>query len=284
MIEQQAHIAPETESVQQPKVNYPTALHLLALLGVFFAATVVAAFCLPMLEAQPSVSRGLAVFVTYVFQFGVTILFALWQKVHYNHTFKGLLRFSLRKATPTLTLWGVLAVSATGIVIEPLLNLFPQSYFDQLSSIMGSGGWMMLTAVVAAPILEEVLFRGIVQESLTQRKGAVSGILIASTLFAVIHINPPQVVNAFFVAVIMGFIYYKTESLVPVIFIHAVNNTLAYFGWMISGGELTTLREVIANDTIYYIVYGVAFLLFSVACVEMFRGLRTKKEPAALEG
>ena len=103
-----------------------------------------------------------------------------------------------RKTDPALVLWGVITVLATTLVIEPLLELFPSRWLEWLGDQMKLGGWMMLTTVVVAPILEEILFRGILQESLTRKYGPWRGILIASAIFGIVHGIPQQALNAFF--------------------------------------------------------------------------------------
>ena len=88
---------------------------------------------------------------------------------------------------------------------------------------------MMLTVIVAAPILEEILFRGIIQGSLVRKYGPWRGVLVASAIFGVVHGIPQQVVNAFFVGAVLGFVYYCSRSLIVVMVIHAINNAFSYF-------------------------------------------------------
>lgn len=125
---------------------------------------------------------------------------------------------------------------ATSLVVEPLVDWMPEGMLELLNRQMGLGGWMMLTSIVLAPVLEEILFRGIVQDSLTEKLGPLRGILIGACVFGIVHIIPQQVINAFFVGIVLGFIYYRSGSLVPVILIHMINNAISYFSWVLSGG------------------------------------------------
>lgn len=86
---------------------------------------------------------------------------------------------------------------AATILIEPVVALFPERWLELLDEHMRLGGWMMLTVIVAAPILEEILFRGIIQGSLVRKYGPWRGVLVASAIFGVVHGIPQQVVNAF---------------------------------------------------------------------------------------
>ena len=129
--------------------------------------------------------------------------------------------------------------------------------------------------MVAAPILEEVLFRGILQESLTEKLGGWRGVLAASAIFGIVHVIPQQMVNAFFVGIILGYIYIKTRSLLPVILIHAINNALAFIQIVIFGDQgYVTTREAVNNDTIYWIIYGICCVVFVVALINLHRQLK----------
>lgn len=246
------------------KGAYPTWSDMLALLGVFVVITVIAGLVFPLLVRSGSISEGFSMFLSYTVQFGVTIIYALYIK-RLRTGGQKLLRFGFGKVNPAIILWGLVMLCATTLVIEPLLDLLPSELLDMLNQQMGKGGWMMLTAVAMAPLCEEILFRGILQDSLTRKFGPWRGILIASAIFGVVHIVPQQVINAFFVGIVLGYIYYRTQSLIPVIIIHALNNAISYFTWMIGGEKLTSTRQLIGNDTLYYIVYGIAWIVFLIA-------------------
>jgi membrane protease YdiL (CAAX protease family) len=54
------------------------------------------------------------------------------------------------------------------------------------------------------------------------------GIIISSVLFAASHMNPVQMPHAFLVGLLLGWMYYRTDSIVPGVVYHWVNNTVAY--------------------------------------------------------
>ena len=55
----------------------------------------------------------------------------------------------------------------------------------------------------------------------------VWAIVISALFFAVIHANPWQALNAFLIGLLMGYVYYKTGSLILTMIIHFVNNGTA---------------------------------------------------------
>lgn len=263
-------------TTEQFRVAYPSWGDLLTLLGVFIVATVLGSLLTGILQKIGSVSVGFGSFLGYVIQFSLVIIFGLFQRKIRSPKGTRLLKFGLAKLDFVIILWGTIMVLATGVVIEPLLNLFPETYWDRLGNIMAAGGWMMFTSIVIAPIMEEILFRGILQDALMRKYGVFVGILIASAVFGIVHLIPQQVVNAFMIGIVLGYIYYRTGALLPVILIHCINNAISYFTWMLNGETLLSTREQMGNDTLYFTVYGIACVLFVIGFVSI--AIRISKE------
>ncbi len=263
-------------TTEEFRVAYPSWGDLLTLLGVFIVATVLGSLLTGILQKIGSVSVGFGAFLGYVIQFSLVIIFGLFQRKIRSPKETRLLKFGLAKLDFVIILWGTIMVLATGVVIEPLLNLFPETYLDRLGNIMAAGGWMMFTSIVIAPIMEEILFRGILQDALMRKYGVFVGILIASAVFGIVHLIPQQVVNAFMIGIVLGYIYYRTGALLPVILIHCINNAISYFTWMLNGETLLSTREQMGNDTLYFTVYGIACVLFVIGFVSI--AIRISKE------
>ena len=85
-----------------------------------------------------------------------------------------------------------------------------------------------ISVTVMAPIVEEFLFRGTIEERLLRNGySPTKAILVSSLIFGIIHLNPAQVPFAFCVGAVFGWLYYKTRSVVPGIVGHFFNNTCA---------------------------------------------------------
>ena len=263
-------------TTEEFRVAYPSWGDLLTLLGVFIVATVLGSLLTGILQKMGSVSVGFGSFLGCVIQFSLVIIFGLFQRKIRSPKETRLLKFGLAKLDFVIILWGTIMVLATGVVIEPLLNLFPETYLDRLGNIMAAGGWMMFTSIVIAPIMEEILFRGILQDALMRKYGVFVGILIASAVFGIVHLIPQQVVNAFMIGIVLGYIYYRTGALLPVILIHCINNAISYFTWMLNGETLLSTREQMGNDTLYFTVYGIACVLFVIGFASI--AIRISKE------
>ncbi len=89
--------------------------------------------------------------------------------------------------------------------------------------------YAVLSVCIIAPIIEEVIFRGIILNGMLKRYNPSTAIIISSLFFAFAHGNFHQGVNAFLLALIIGCIYYKTHSLYLAIYCHFFNNITPLF-------------------------------------------------------
>ena len=103
-----------------------------------------------------------------------------------------------------------------------LLNAFN----DESSSKLDR--WcVVLSAVVGAPLFEEMLFRGYLQTALRRLTGGPwPAIILTGGLFALAHFSAWMFAPLFLLAVGLGYVYERTANLYATIFIHASFNLL----------------------------------------------------------
>ncbi|MDR2293016.1 MAG: CPBP family intramembrane metalloprotease [Prevotellaceae bacterium] len=165
-------------------------------------------------------------------------------------------------------------VEITGAMILPEM---PDFFKKSLENAMDSNLPTIFTAVVAAPVLEEIVCRGIICEGLIKNISPRAGILWSALIFAVIHLNPWQGLSAFVIGCFLGWIYWKTRSIIPCIFIHFVNNALALFLYYYycekSGYDLNTpVSEIYGiSETVMIIIYVSMFLASFVLLVKILK-------------
>ena len=83
---------------------------------------------------------------------------------------------------------------------------------------------ILILFAIAVPIVEELLFRGLLLDTLTETYGSWTSIFISSAIFAVLHVYPLSIVNAFWGGMIYGYLRIRTNSLWPGILLHALWN------------------------------------------------------------
>jgi len=89
---------------------------------------------------------------------------------------------------------------------------------------------VLAIASVAAPLTEELLFRGCLYGYLRQSTGRAAGIAISSVVFALIHAHPATMPALAVFAVGLALLYEFTGTLWAPIAVHALFNTLNFFG------------------------------------------------------
>lgn len=93
---------------------------------------------------------------------------------------------------------------------------------------------VVLTAVIAAPYVEEVFFRGLLLRSLASRLRPIAANIVQAVLFAIAHVDPTAgwhnvdtVVRIFVLGMAFGYIAQEKRRLGPGIAAHFVTNTVA---------------------------------------------------------
>ncbi len=115
-------------------------------------------------------------------------------------------------------------VSFYASILEALLNLFVLSAMAALESatVQADTFSMFLYASIAAPIAEELLFRGFLQRSF-QPYGKKFSVFAAALLFGLFHGNLVQTPYAFLVGLVLGYVTVE-YSILWAIVLHMVNN------------------------------------------------------------
>lgn len=152
----------------------------------------------------------------------VVFLFAKWCVLSPNY---------LRLRQWSVMIWSALA--ALGAIIP---SIWFQEQMPELPNILGEQFDMLLrnpfgyvVIGLLAPFVEEVVFRGAILRSLLQwTKRQWVAIVFSALFFALIHGNPAQMPHAFVIGILLGWMYYRTGSIIPGVIYHWVNNSVAF--------------------------------------------------------
>lgn len=104
----------------------------------------------------------------------------------------------------------------------------PQGILELLLGLTQESWGNFLLLVVVAPLTEELLFRGLILRGLIAQRGEWAAVLYSSLLFGLLHLNPWQLASAFFLGIVLGWLFIQTRSLVPCILCHAAFNALSF--------------------------------------------------------
>lgn len=212
-------------AVALPLPAYPTIKESWGILGWYLLATMVVGVpCFLVLEKLLLLSRTISSLVL------IGVL---------NVAVLGFLRWKAAKRWQPLTLMGkeqgwlyaalpvlVLAL-ATVLSVQRYLHL-PNIHAALFTNIAKLPGLGLVMIVMIGPVLEELLFRGVVLQGLLRSQRPWVAIGQSALLFGIIHFNPAQSVNAFFLGLVFGWLYYRTRSLVLCMATHGLYNALGF--------------------------------------------------------
>ena len=86
----------------------------------------------------------------------------------------------------------------------------------------------ILRVVVLAPIVEELIFRGVIFSGFQRIYPSFWAVFFSAILFSCFHLNPWQLVPTFLLGLLLGFVRLRTGSLLAAIFTHALHNGMIF--------------------------------------------------------
>ncbi len=167
---------------------------------------------------------------------------------------------------------GILAVLLMGItfniVISTLLATipFPDAWmetYQQNSSVLTGGNEVIsfLATVFMAPVLEEVVFRGLIYDRLKKGMPAVVAAIISSLAFGLMHGTIIWMMYAFVLGVVLVIVFERFHSLFA--------NMLLHFGFNLTGMCLNHAQGM--SEVAGWILTGVCVIGFIASAVWMVR-------------
>lgn len=191
----------------------------------------------------------------------------------------------LRTRPWTVLTWSVIA--ALGAIIPsawiqeqmPELPNFAEQEFD---TIMGTP-WGYFVIGLLAPFSEELVMRGAILKELlrSERLTTWAAITISALMFALIHMNPAQMPHAFLIGLLLGWMYYRTGSILPGIAYHWANNSVAYVLYALYPDPDAKLIDIFKGSQLHvYMAIGFSLLIFLPALYQLHLWMRRASSPS----
>jgi len=129
------------------------------------------------------------------------------------------------------TLWaGAALAPALYLAVTVMLMVIPESWvesYSEASSGITSGGLVGLLGVaVAAPVVEEIVFRGLIMTRLSQAMPGWLAVVLSAAIFGACHGHPVWFGYAFVLGACFGWIDMRAGSIWPSILAHVVFNAI----------------------------------------------------------
>ncbi len=261
-----------------PAENYPSIAQSWVILGIMIGT---ALFVVPALIFAPllfgldfnDMSFGAQILITTLLGTGIPC----WIIYHLRKKKTNIDSFNFTIENPRIIPLIVLVAIPLNLGIAgPLVELVPMNDFfrDMIREMMremasDQGLWMFIALVIAAPVLEELIFRGIMLDGLLRIYSPTKAVIVSSLLFGLIHLNPAQFVGGALVGCFMGWVYVHTRSVMATILIHASFNLTAFTeGYFIDLEEAIDMSyaEVLGGWTNYALVV-LGSIVVTLGCV-----------------
>lgn len=123
----------------------------------------------------------------------------------------------------------VVGVAFDALTLEMGKPLVPQTLRDLYQGGVSAMVVLALAVVVAAPLMEEILFRGLLYTSLSARIGVPAGVTITTLIFGVVHVctygtDWYSVLQTLVMGLVLTVLRAWTRSLWPCTVAHVTNN------------------------------------------------------------
>jgi membrane protease YdiL (CAAX protease family) len=196
------------------------------------------------LLGQSKLSTGMYIASLSLFSLVVIVVFAWCRWTPVNRKY-------MRSRPWVVLIWSALAALGAilpSLWLQDVLPELPNFIEDEFEDIL-SNRWGYFAVGLFAPIAEEFVFRGAALRSLLNgtRKPWVA-IILSALLFSLAHLNPAQMLHAFLVGLLLGWMYWRTGSIIPGIVYHWVNNTVAYVGENLLPGQTDHLSDLFGGN------------------------------------
>ena len=106
----------------------------------------------------------------------------------------------------------------------------PESIVSNRTSVLV----FAIMAVFVAPFVEEVFLRGFVYPAIANKYGVIVSAVSTSILFGLAHIVTANAIIAFFIGLILVYVYHQTTNLLAPILVHSVFNQISVIIIMVS--------------------------------------------------
>lgn len=213
---------------------------------------------------------GVIIYILIVSQLIAFLVFGIWYrkqiKMKVHRSFKEIIHGKT-------VLWIVLLGGALQIFTSLALQvayIFVPDAIENMSELLETAGvgemnvFSMAATVILAPIVEEIIFRGVTM-NLAKKAGASFAVanIIQAVMFGIYHANWVQGIYAGVLGLVLGLAAQKYGSLYPSILLHLIYN--------LSATLLSVAEEFMPESVITFIILIVIAVILCIPGVLLFK-------------
>ena len=156
-------------------------------------------------------------------------------------------------------------------LLQLVMPKFMLESYTATQQIIEGGGFLIqfLTAGIVAPIVEELIFRGLVYRRTKKMTGTIAAAILSAALFGVFHGNWVQAPYAFIIGIVAVFVYEKFKSIVAPIMLHMSANILSVLIMTMASSDTPTV-DSLNIDTLSYVSSLIIFIFITGVLAAVF--------------
>ena len=178
--------------------------------------------------------------------------------------------------------WSVVAALGALIPSAWVQEQMPElpNIVEQEFDMILQNRWGYLTIGLLAPLSEEIVFRGAILKSLlnSSRLPVWGAIALSALMFSLIHMNPAQMPHAFVIGLLLGWMYWRTGSILPGMAYHWANNSAAYVIYNIYPDSDIMLSDVFGSTSRVLMAVGFSLLILLPALYQLNLWMKRAEE------
>lgn len=156
-------------------------------------------------------------------------------------------------------LWANMFVS----LLQLVMPKFMISSYDSTAETIYGGSFILqlFAAGIICPIVEELIFRGLIYKRLTRISSITVAALISSAFFGIYHGNWIQAPYAFIIGMVCVFVYQRYQSIKAPCLLHISANTIAVLISATAGAADTTEQTTESISNIQMLMMGIPTII-----------------------
>ncbi len=258
---------------EKPGFPRPLETFLVIIASFLFVVVITQAvlfLLVPDVESFDQSSTGLKILLTFG-ELGLIIIPLLFIKSR-NLSYREVFRWN--PIPMNMILWSIvlgLSISIVGDELDRLISIIipAPEFLGEISQALRISSFtdfiiLFSGTVLAAAFIEESIIRGFLQQSLEKYQDVTRAVIYASLAWTIIHGVLYWAIQIFLLGIILGLLAWRSNSIIPSVIAHGINNLAALFYYNINQQVLTGsylwgdhVSPVFLIPAIAGLVYGV---------------------------
>ncbi|MCB0267896.1 MAG: CPBP family intramembrane metalloprotease [Calditrichaeota bacterium] len=127
------------------------------------------------------------------------------------------------------------------------------------------------SAVILAAVAEEAIFRGMLQQSVEKHVDVTKGVIYSSIAWALVHGNHYMMLQIFLFGFFLGWLAWRTNSIIPTLIAHGLNNAIAILYINFSrDNEPFPIYEWNGHVSPFWLILAIGGLYYGITSIDKF--------------